>query len=70
MNAFKKLKTYCAEVWGEVKPSEGKVSWPSREDVWGSTWVVVVTVGIFAVYLAGIDVVVGWFVAWALGVEG
>ncbi len=63
-----KTGKYFSEVWGEVKPAEGKVSWPSAEDVKGSTLVVIVTVGILAVYLGSIDVLVGYVVSWLLGV--
>jgi len=65
---FNKIIKYFSEVWGEVKPGEGKVSWPSMEEIKGSTWLVVVTVGIVAVYLGVIDMVVGYVVSWMMGI--
>lgn len=65
---FQKIKRYLAEVWGEVKPNEGKVSWPTKDEVVDSTRVVVVTVLIFAVYLGVIDAAIGGFVRWALNI--
>lgn len=63
-----KLGRYFSEVWGEVKPGEGKVSWPTIDEVKGSTWLIIVTVGIVAVYLGVIDLLVGYIVSWLLGV--
>lgn len=58
-----KVRGYLTEVWGEVKPAEGKVSWPTADDVRGSTIVVIVTVAILGVYLAAIDLTFGWLIA-------
>ncbi len=69
MELWNKFRRYLAEVWGEVKPQEGKVSWPSREEVQGSTWVVVVTVGIVGVYLGAVDLLVGYVMSWVLGIR-
>jgi len=65
---FNKIIKYFSEVWGEVKAGEGKVSWTSMEEIKGSTWLVVVTVGIAAVYLGVIDMVVGYVVSWMMGI--
>ncbi len=66
MEVLKKFKIYLQEVWGEVKHPDGKVSWPTKDEVRGSTYVVIVTVAIFGAYLALVDVVVGWVVSYAL----
>lgn len=68
MEWLKKIKLYFSEVWGEVRPGEGRVSWPSREEIWGSTWVVVVTVAILGLYLGLLDLGVGYVMTWILGV--
>jgi preprotein translocase SecE subunit len=68
MEWLKKIKLYFAEVWGEVKPREGRVSWPSQDEIWGSTWVVVVTVAILGLYLGLLDLGVGYVMTWILGV--
>lgn len=70
MKYFTQFRQYLAEVWGEVKPTDGKVSWPSREDVRGSTVVVIATVAILALYLGAIDIVFGWLIARLLGFGG
>jgi len=63
-----KIGRYFSEVWGEVKPREGKVSWPTQEEVKESTWLIIVTVGLVAIYLGVIDLLVGYIVTWLLGV--
>ncbi len=39
----------------DVKQEMSKVSWPSREELIGSTYVVLILSGIMAVYIFGID---------------
>ncbi len=46
-----KLLTFFKESYAELK----KVVWPSRQDVISSTWVVIVSVTIFAVVLGLVD---------------
>ena len=69
MNLFRRFYRYLTEVWGEVKPGEGKVSWPTRDEVRGSTWVVVVTVGILGLYLGVVDLIVGSVMSAILGIR-
>ncbi|RMH56267.1 MAG: preprotein translocase subunit SecE [Candidatus Hydrogenedentota bacterium] len=66
---MKKVRTYFEEVWNEVKWEGGKVTWPSNEEVKGSTIVVIVTVALMAVYFAVVDTGIGWAVAKMLGVR-
>ena len=70
MQFLKKTKQYLAEVWGEVQPREGKVSWPTMDEVKGSTVVVVVTVAILGLYLGLIDVTFCYLITWMLGAQG
>jgi preprotein translocase SecE subunit len=48
-------KAFLKEVWIETAPPGGKVSWPTKKMIAGSTLVVVVVVLIFALYLAIVD---------------
>lgn len=66
MNYLIRFKGYLEEVWGEVKPNEGKVSWPSADEVQGQTFVVIVTVGILIVFLGGVDFMFGRLISWLL----
>jgi preprotein translocase subunit SecE len=58
MKIFKKLITFIIEVKTELK----KVSWSSKEEIIGSTWVVVVSVFLLAVFIGMIDLVLSKFV--------
>jgi preprotein translocase subunit SecE len=44
----------------EVRVEMSKVNWPSRDDVVSTTVVVIVTVGIFALYFAVTDKILSW----------
>jgi preprotein translocase subunit SecE len=48
---FKKIKQFLKEVKIEIK----KVVYPSREELIGSTWVVIITVFIISIYLGIVD---------------
>jgi len=48
---MQKIRDFFREVKLELK----KVSFPSRDELTGSTWVVIVTVIIIAVYLGAVD---------------
>ncbi|MCM8783538.1 MAG: preprotein translocase subunit SecE [Candidatus Omnitrophica bacterium] len=48
---MKKIKSFLQEVGTELR----KTSWTTKEEVWGSTIVVVVTVGILAVFIGVVD---------------
>ena len=55
MNRFKNFFTqFLPEVVAEMR----KVTFPSRQEVFGTTGVVLVTSFIFAVYLWGVDLVI------------
>ena len=48
-------RAFLREVWVETAPPHGKVSWPTKKVVIGSTIVVIVAVLIFSFYLAIVD---------------
>ena len=55
LNWWSRLRAYGVEVWLEVKPKDGKVTWPSWPEVKGSTKVVMTTVGITLLFLLVVD---------------
>jgi preprotein translocase subunit SecE len=48
---YKKIKTFLIEVRQEL----GKVAWSTRQELIGSTFVVIVVTFIIAVFIGGID---------------
>ena len=48
----------------DVRVEMKQVTWPSREDVVSTTWVVIATVGFFGVFLAVVDKLVQLGVAY------
>ncbi len=50
-----KIARYFKECWLEMK----KVSWPNRQEVLHSTWIVIISTIIFAVVLGVVDIVLG-----------
>jgi preprotein translocase subunit SecE len=48
----------------EVRNETGRVTWPSRKEVYATTIVVILTSIFFGVYLYGIDVVLDRIMAW------
>jgi len=52
---YEKGKTFLREVWIETNPKTGKVSWPSKKAIIGSTIAVLISVIIFSLYLAIVD---------------
>jgi preprotein translocase SecE subunit len=48
-------RAFLREVWVETAPPHGKVSWPTKKIVIGSTIVVIIAVLIFSLYLAVVD---------------
>ena len=53
MGKLKQFRQFLIEVWAELK----KTTWPGRQEVYGTTIVVIVTVLICATYLWFVDVV-------------
>ena len=50
---IRELKTFFAEVKSELK----KVTWPSKQEVYNTTVVVILTTVFFGFYLYGLDIV-------------
>ena len=50
---FNRTRNYLANVLQELK----KVSWPSREELIGSTYVVIIISGILAIYIFTLDTI-------------
>jgi preprotein translocase subunit SecE len=53
LDRWRKFKQFMTEVWSELK----KTTWPSQQEVYGTTVVVIVTVLICAAYLWVVDIV-------------
>lgn len=61
---IEKIKTY----WNETVAELGKVTWPSREEVIGSTVVVVVVSTVMGFFIFGIDLLLAQGVSMLLGI--
>jgi preprotein translocase subunit SecE len=46
----------------EVRIEMRQVTWPTRREVFVTTWVVIVTVAFFGIYFFGVDSAAQWFV--------
>ena len=53
-------RTFLTEVRNEMK----RVTWPSRKEVYATTFVVIATSAFFGLYLFGIDIALNAFVNW------
>ena len=65
-----RLKSFFTEFLPEVVAEMRKVSFPSREEVVGTTGVVLVTSFIFAFYLWAVDVVILRVYDWLFQMAG
>jgi len=61
MKALTELKKFLADVWREVRPTQGRVTWPAFKSVKVSTVVVMVAAMILGFYIAGCDWMLGKF---------
>lgn len=52
-----KWERFLREVWMEVIPPHGKVTWPDRKTVFGSTVIVLIVVFLGSSYLGLVDVI-------------
>ena len=55
-----RMRTFMTEVRNELK----RVSWPSRKEVYATTFVVILTSIFFGVYLFGLDMLFNTVVQW------
>ena len=54
----------------EVRNEMGRVTWPSRKEVYATTFVVILTSIFFGVYLYGIDLILDGLYRWLLSTVG
>ena len=62
MNPAEKIKDWSVrstQFYGDVRNEVKKVSWPSRDEVVGTTVVVIVAVFFFGLYLGLVDYILG-----------
>ena len=52
----------------EVRNEMSRVTWPSRKEVYATTFVVILTSIFFGVYLYGIDLAFSAIVGWIFGI--
>jgi len=60
---FKSLIKFLEEARGELK----KVSWPTREQVWESTVVVIFSVIVISIFLGIVDIFFSWLIKVVIG---
>ncbi len=69
MSALDRLgtaRTFLGEVRGELD----KVTWPTRDEVRGTTIIVLITVFFFGFYLYGLDIVMSYISAFITNLIG
>jgi preprotein translocase subunit SecE len=69
MNPTEKIKGWVDRVtvfYQDVRSEMKKVSWPARQEVFGTTLVVIVSVFFFGVYLWAVDYVLQSGLNWVL----
>ena len=54
----------------EVRSELGRVTWPTRREVWATTIVVILTSMVFGIYLYLVDITLSRLVAWAFKTLG
>ena len=59
-NWFVRARRFLIEVRAEL----GRVTWPSRREVWATTIVVILTSLVFGIYLFGVDMALTKAVNW------
>ena len=69
MNPGEKIKEWAdrtKQFYFEVRSEMRKVSWPGRQEVFGTTIVVIVAVFFFGIYLGVVDQLLGVGLNWLL----
>ncbi|MDI6846428.1 MAG: preprotein translocase subunit SecE [Candidatus Saccharicenans sp.] len=56
---YKRLVNFLRDVRSELK----RVTWPSKQEVYGTTVIVIITVFFFGFYLFFVDVLFSWIIA-------
>lgn len=70
MNPSEKIKSWIEstkQFYSDVRSEMKKVSWPARQEVVGTTIVVVVAVFFFGLYLGLVDLLLDRGLQWVLG---
>jgi len=55
---YKRLVNYLKEVRSELK----KVTWPTKQEVYGTTIIVIIAIFFFGFYLFFVDVIFSWVI--------
>jgi preprotein translocase subunit SecE len=55
---FGRARKFIADVRAEL----GRVTWPTRREVWATTIVVILVSLLFGIYLYSVDLFLSWFV--------
>jgi preprotein translocase subunit SecE len=63
---FGRARRFLSEVRSEL----GRVTWPTRREVWATTVVVILTATLFGVYLYLVDISLSALVNWAFRALG
>ena len=66
LDRFGTARTFLGEVRGELD----KVTWPTRDEVRGTTIIVLITVFFFGFYLYGLDIVMSYISAFITNLIG
>ena len=69
MNAAETIKDWtetAKQFYADTRSEMKKVSWPNRQEVIGTTIVVMVAVAIFGVYFFVVDTILGHALNWVL----
>ncbi|MGB4704965.1 MAG: preprotein translocase subunit SecE [Candidatus Saccharicenans sp.] len=56
---YKRLVNFLKDVRSELK----RVTWPSKQEVYGTTVIVIITLFFFGFYLFFVDVLFSWIIA-------
>ena len=59
---FGRARRFLADVRAEL----GRVTWPTRREVWATTVVVILVSLLFGIYLYAVDLILSALVAWVL----
>jgi preprotein translocase subunit SecE len=57
---FGRARRFIADVRAEL----GRVTWPTRREVWATTVVVIIVSILFGIYLFAVDLILSAIVAW------
>jgi preprotein translocase subunit SecE len=69
MNPAESIKNWTQDAkqfYADVRSEMKKVSWPNRQEVFGTTIVVIVAVFFFGIYLGVVDQILGVGLNWLL----